>query len=222
MSLLPGCVNAVIFDIGDTLRDDTGEFGAWADWLGVPRHTFSALLGAVRAKGGTTDDTFAYIRPGFDLEKELRLRTEAGLPEQMGETDLYPDVRPTLRRLRSMGLWLAAAGNQSARCGAMLRELALPLDAVHTSADWGARKPDPAFFHCLAEATPHPAAVTLYVGDNWDQDIVPASKIGMKTAFLRRGPWGYLQAGTIGDARTPTFRINALAELPDLIASHVI
>jgi N-acetyl-D-muramate 6-phosphate phosphatase len=35
-------VVAVVLDVGETLLDDTREFGAWADWIGVPRHTFSA------------------------------------------------------------------------------------------------------------------------------------------------------------------------------------
>ncbi len=39
-------VDAVVFDVGETLVDETVEYHAWADWLGVPRHTFSALFGA--------------------------------------------------------------------------------------------------------------------------------------------------------------------------------
>jgi len=29
-------VVSVVFDVGETLLDDSREFGAWADWLGVP------------------------------------------------------------------------------------------------------------------------------------------------------------------------------------------
>jgi hypothetical protein len=46
-------VMSVVFDVGETILDDSREFGAWADWLGVPRHTFSAVLGAV-LPGATT------------------------------------------------------------------------------------------------------------------------------------------------------------------------
>ena len=42
-------VSAVVFDVGETLLDDSREWGAWADWVGVPRHTFSTVLGAVTA-----------------------------------------------------------------------------------------------------------------------------------------------------------------------------
>jgi hypothetical protein len=40
-------INAALFDVGETLVDETREYGTWADWLGVPRHTFSAVFGAV-------------------------------------------------------------------------------------------------------------------------------------------------------------------------------
>ena len=44
-------ISAVVFDVGECLVDETREYGAWADWLGVPRHTFSAVFGAVIARG---------------------------------------------------------------------------------------------------------------------------------------------------------------------------
>jgi hypothetical protein len=33
-------IRAVWFDVGETLIDESREYGTWADWLGVPRHTF--------------------------------------------------------------------------------------------------------------------------------------------------------------------------------------
>ena len=31
-------IKAVVFDVGETLVDETREYGTWADWLNVPRH----------------------------------------------------------------------------------------------------------------------------------------------------------------------------------------
>jgi hypothetical protein len=45
-------IGAVFFDVGETIIDETREYGKWADWLGVPRRTFSAVFGAVIASGG--------------------------------------------------------------------------------------------------------------------------------------------------------------------------
>jgi diguanylate cyclase len=44
-------IRAVVFDVGECLVDQTREHGTWADWSGVPRHTFAATFGAVIARG---------------------------------------------------------------------------------------------------------------------------------------------------------------------------
>ena len=135
-------IDAVVFDVGETLVDETREYGTWADWLGVPRHTFSAVFGAVIALGMDYRDTFQYFRPGFSLDVERAQRADAGQPEWFGEDDLYPDVRPCLTALRDMGVWVGVAGNQTSRAGEILRKLDLPADLIATSEDWGASKPD--------------------------------------------------------------------------------
>jgi hypothetical protein len=33
-------IRAVFFDVGETIVDASREYGTWADWMGVPRHTF--------------------------------------------------------------------------------------------------------------------------------------------------------------------------------------
>jgi hypothetical protein len=38
-------IRAVFLDVGETIVDESREYGTWADWLGVPRHTFSAVMG---------------------------------------------------------------------------------------------------------------------------------------------------------------------------------
>jgi N-acetyl-D-muramate 6-phosphate phosphatase len=210
-------IQAVVFDIGETLLDDSREFGAWADWLGVPRHTFSAVLGAVTAEGRNNAETFQYFRPGFDLAAERQRREDAGVGEQYSEKDLYPDVRPALSRLRQMGLWVGIAGNQTARAGHILRGLELPADLVVTSAEWDAAKPDPAFFAQLIEVAPGEPDEIVYVGDHRDNDIEPAKAAGLRTAFIRRGPWGYLWAEEPKVLKLADWRIDSLTELPALI-----
>ena len=67
-------IRSVVFDVGETLLDDTAEWGRWADWIGVPRHTFSAVMGAVAVSGRDNGETFEYFRPGFDLPSERQRR----------------------------------------------------------------------------------------------------------------------------------------------------
>src|SRR4051812_48602818 len=137
-------IRAVVFDVGECLVNEAREYGTWADWLGVPRHTFSAVFGAVIGAGRDYRDTFAVFQPGFDLTEEREKRAQAGQPEWFGDDDLYPDVRPTLNDLRKSGFWVGIAGNQTIRAGEILRSLGLPSDLIATSDDWGVSKPDPA------------------------------------------------------------------------------
>jgi HAD superfamily hydrolase (TIGR01549 family) len=181
-------IQAVVFDVGETLVDETTEYGTWADWLGVPRHTFSAMFGAVIASGRDYREVFQHFRLGLDLDTERSRRAAAGRPEAFGEADLYDDARPCLAALQNMGLWVGIAGNQTSRAGTILRGLHLPADLIGTSEDWGASKPDPAFFEAVVTAAPCAAGRIAYVGDRLDSDLKPAKAAGMRTVFIRRGP----------------------------------
>ena len=139
-------LSAVVFDVDETLLDDSREWGAWADWVGVSRHTFSTVLGAVTAAGRDNAETFEYFRQGFEVARERRLRDEAGCGERIDDGDLYADVRPSLAALRAGGLWVGIVGNQTARAAELLRALDLPVDYVGTSDEWGVAKPQPGFF----------------------------------------------------------------------------
>jgi HAD superfamily hydrolase (TIGR01549 family) len=214
-------VVSVVFDVGETLLDDTREFGAWADWIGVPRHTFSAVLGAVTAAGRDNAETFDYFRPGFDLAAERERREEAGAGETYSEADLYPDVRPTLTALREMGLWVGIAGNQTLKAGRILRQMGLPADLIATSADWGVAKPDPGFFRRVMQAAPGNGNEIVYVGDHRDNDLVPAKAAGMRAAFIRRGPWGHLWTDDPRVIKLADWRVTSLSELPELLAPEL-
>ncbi len=209
-------LRAVVFDIGETLIDESTEYGTWADWLGVPRHTFSAMFGAVIALGHDYRDTFQYFRPGFDLAVERRRREEAGVPEHFDERDLYPDARSCLARLKELGYLVGIAGNQTARAERLLRQLDLPADFIGTSAGWGVEKPSPAFFEKVIGECGHPPDEIAYVGDRLDNDIRPALAAGMVAVFVKRGPWGYVFANH-RDLEHAHLRLDGLAELPECL-----
>jgi HAD superfamily hydrolase (TIGR01549 family) len=210
-------IKSVVFDVGETLLDDTREFGAWADWIGVPRHTFSAVLGAVTAAGRNNAETFQYFRPGFDLTAEREKREAAGKGEQIDAADLYPDARRALAALRARGLWLGVAGNQTVRAAALIRALGLPVDAVATSGEWEVAKPQPEFFEKVAELAPGRRSEVVYVGDHRDNDVLPARAAGFRTVLIRRGPWGYLWADDPAVVQNADWIIGSLDELPDLL-----
>src|SRR6266540_3174982 len=64
-----------------------------------------------------------------------------------------------------------------------------------------------------------PAEAILYVGDRLDNDVKPAQAAGIATAFLRRGLWAYILRDQEALDRC-LFRLDSLAELPDLVAKY--
>jgi HAD superfamily hydrolase (TIGR01549 family) len=211
-------IKAVVFDVGETLVDESREYGTWADWLGVPRHTFSSVFGAVIAMGLDYREAFQYFRPGFSVDAERAKRVESGQAETFGEGDLYPDARPTMEALRAMGVWVGVAGNQTSRAGDILRKLDLPADLIATSDDWNASKPDMGFFRALLAAVPWDAGEIVYVGDRVDNDLKPAKAAGLLTAFIRRGPWGYIWERHPDMPTVADWQVTTLAELPEIAA----
>jgi HAD superfamily hydrolase (TIGR01662 family) len=182
-------VRAIVFDVGETLIDESTEYGTWADWIGVPRHTFSAVFGAVLARGEDYRQVFQHFRPGFDLAKERQARLDAGLGEFFNARDLYPDARPALQALKDAGYFVGIAANQTRRAGQFIRELNLPADLVITSDDLGAEKPSVQFFQKLLARLPLEPPAIVYVGDRLDNDVAAAKRAGLRTGFIQRGPW---------------------------------
>ena len=144
-------IRTIVFDVGETLVDESREYGSWADWLGVPRHTFSAAFGAILARGGDYRDTFQVFRPGFNLAAERDARAQAGQPETYDESDLYSDARPALKALQDAGLSIGIAGNQTIRSEAILRQLNFAADWIATSDGLGVAKPSVEFFRAIID-----------------------------------------------------------------------
>jgi FMN hydrolase / 5-amino-6-(5-phospho-D-ribitylamino)uracil phosphatase len=206
-------IRAVAFDIGETLVSDTRYWADWADWLGVPHHTVSALVGAVVSQSRDNTDALRLIKPALDVEAANAAREAAGRGEHLDEKDLYPDVRPALAAIRQAGIRVVIAGNQSARVGELLRDLDLPADVVATSAEWAVAKPAPGFFARVIEAAQAEPGQILYVGDHPASDLHPAKAAGLQTAHLRRGPWGHLWADDPDVIKAADRRINSLTQL---------
>jgi HAD superfamily hydrolase (TIGR01549 family) len=178
-------VSAIVFDVGETLVDETRQWEECADASGMPRFTYMALAGAAIARG----------------EQPQRLHRAA----PFSESDLYPDALPTISGLRERGIRIGAAGNM---VDANESFIAPHVDFVASSHRWGVEKPSPEFFARVCEAAGFGAADVVYVGDRVDNDIAPALAFGMAAVHIRRGPWGHLQTTPPG-----VRRIDSLAEL---------
>ncbi|MEE1811240.1 HAD family hydrolase [Streptomyces sp. BE133] len=211
-------IRAVVFDIGETLTRDDRYWASWADWLGVPRHTISALVGAVVTQGRDNTEALRMVRPDIDIAVEYAAREAAGQGEYLDETDLYPDVRLALEGLRKLGIRVIVAGNQTSKAGEMLRALGLPADLVATSAEWGVAKPDAEFFRRVLAASGAAPHETVYVGDHPANDVFPAKAAGLRPAHIRRGPWGHWWADDPDVVATAEWSITSLTDLTGIVS----
>jgi beta-phosphoglucomutase-like phosphatase (HAD superfamily) len=64
-------IEAVVFDLGETLVDETRQWSEWADWLGIPTLTLFAAMGAAIAARQHHLAAFELLRPGFDLDASI-------------------------------------------------------------------------------------------------------------------------------------------------------
>jgi putative hydrolase of the HAD superfamily len=101
----------------------------------------------------------------------------------------YPEVPGVLHALRAAGAKLVVVSNwdvslHGVLAGTGLRPL---LDAVVTSAELGAAKPDPAIFAAaLRAAGGVPASEALHVGDDEEADAAGARAAGIPAVLVRR------------------------------------
>lgn len=213
---LPSPPTAVVFDIGEVVIDETRVWAVWADMLGVSPLSFAAVLGAAVVQGEEFDAAFEHIAPNVEwreLVDEHEQRYGGFRP-----ADVYADVVPCLESLRAAGIVCVLAGNQPHRRAEQLRRLALPVDVIATSEELEAEKPSQAFYDAVMGLLPtgtEPGDV-LYVGDRVDNDVLPAAAAGMRTCWLRRGPWGQLQ--DIPEDADADLVLDGLGELPMLLA----
>ena len=195
------------------LLNETREYGTWADWLGVPRHTFVSVFGAVIARGLDYRETFQVFKPGFDLDQQRQARADAGKPEWFGEDDLYTGCASCPVGPPRVGCLGGHHRKPDGPRGGLLRGLDLPTDFIATSDDWGVAKPDVAFFDKVVEAAGCSAEQIIYVGDRIDNDITPAMRVGMRTAYIQRGPWGWIHKDRQDVKELSDWRILSLSEL---------
>ena len=203
----------VVLDVGETIIDETRVWSIWADMLGIPRLTFLAGFGAVLARGGEHRDV-------FELFNVADWRT--AWPEHEAiyggfqADDLYPDAIPAMDALRASGYRVAVIGNQPSSRVEELRRIGVEAEVIAMSAEMGAAKPSKQFFVRTLEliGSPAPSSVA-YVGDRVDNDVLPSVVAGMRSVWIRRGPWGFIER--LPDGVQPALIVDSLAELAERI-----
>jgi len=118
------------------------------------------------------------------------LGVEIGVQELVDSVRMraYPDAEPALIALRDRGLKLVVVSNWDCSLGSVLDQCGLAplLDGSISSAEAGARKPDPAIFGPALELAGCEATDALHVGDTAEEDVEGARAAGIRVLLLDR------------------------------------
>jgi putative hydrolase of the HAD superfamily len=100
----------------------------------------------------------------------------------------FPDALTALARLRAGGVRLVVVSNWDVSLHAALERVGLSpyLDGVVTSAEAGARKPDPAVFERALTVAGVPASAAVHVGDTLGEDVAGARNAGIEPVLIVR------------------------------------
>jgi putative hydrolase of the HAD superfamily len=188
---------AVLLDALGTLVELEPPWVHLAQTLGTPADEH--LVGAVRAEMDYYRDHSHEGRDPDSLD-ELRERCAGVLSRALGrevpvETMMsairfraFPDAEPALADLRALGLRLVCVSNWDISLPEVLERCGLAgmLDGVVTSAEAGARKPDPAILAPALELAGCSAPEALYVGDTPAEDLAAARAAGVPALLIDR------------------------------------
>jgi putative hydrolase of the HAD superfamily len=137
------------------------------------------------------------------MHEELPPEAEAVPVEDLTEALLasitfriFPDVGFALGSARTRGVRLVVVSNWDVSLHDVLAQAGVSplLHGVVTSAEYGARKPDPAIFAAALELAGVSASRAVHVGDSLEDDVAGARAAGIEAVLIRRdgspGPAG--------------------------------
>ena len=101
---------------------------------------------------------------------------------------LYDDVLPTLKILKKQGLIIGLITSLTKDMNLICRNLGLApyMDFVVTAKEAGAGKPEPPIFRLALERAGVGASEAVYVGDQYETDVVGARGVGIKPILIDR------------------------------------
>lgn len=196
---------ALLVDLGETLfREEPMDRRAAAEALAAdPR--FAGYLPDARAleqqhaEGASGAETWTVLGwLSTMLPRALAEEAEILVWDRGVKMTPMPGAREALAALR---IPKGVVSNTRFSERAWLHGLArhgLGVDFVVSSADVGARKPDPAIFRAALDRLHMPAADVWFVGDSLEKDVRGAEAVGMRAIWFG-GPRGPLDSRPVAD-----------------------
>ena len=214
-------MNALLFDLDNTLYDRDESFIRWAQWfvrerLGLHEDSVRAatidLLVRLDANGyGSREALFREIKQRHpSLAATVEDLVATFYQEHVSTLSLDSATQQLLDALQAADVPFGIVTNGSPNQLLKIRQLGLDkrTSCIFVSAIVGVKKPEPAIFLAAAKCLGIPPHGILFVGDNPEADIVGAANVGMRTAWLQRG-----QRWPAHLTPTPDFTMDSLNNL---------
>ena len=125
---------------------------------------------------------------GVELNRDTALQILGKLRQYDWKFKAYDDALPVLKELKDRGLILGLISNVVQDMESTYEELGLKpyLASKVTSAEVGCDKPDPDIFLAALKKAQVKPEEAIYVGDQYDLDVVGARGVGMKAVLIDR------------------------------------
>ena len=125
---------------------------------------------------------------GIEIDEPLIMKLLGKVKQFDSKLVLFDDVVPALTDLKSRGLLLGLISNVDCDIKSFLKGLELPslLQVMVTSREAGVNKPNPGIFREALRRAGVQASEAIYVGDQYEVDVVGANGAGMKGILLDR------------------------------------
>ena len=128
---------------------------------------------------------------GAEISRDLAGKILAKMQQMKWEFKAFHDVTDTLKSLKERDLMLGLISNAGQDMQKTYEELGLQpyLDYYVTSLEVGYDKPQPEIFQAALQKAKVGAEESIYVGDQYELDIVGARGVGMKAILIDRKNW---------------------------------
>ena len=235
----PERIEAVLFDLDDTLIDARGSWRAGFAESIAELHAAEPALQALGPPEAIYDGHFRHYTEAahraagggewherFTLEAYERLIAEHLRPDpalakrlsdryrgiNIAHVGIYPDAIETLEAVGARyPLGLVTNGLSHVQRPKIERfDLERYFDVVVVSGEAGVQKPDPAIFRLALDALGTRPEATVYIGDNPYHDVAGARASGLGAIWVNRGDW-HVDAGD--EAIAPDVEVRELREL---------
>ncbi|HFI0594559.1 TPA: HAD family hydrolase [Streptococcus suis] len=177
----------IFFDLGSTLLDEEAAYGYYIDKCVKKLESLDIEVSSDSYKKKMVEYAHKSLDPiratwqYFAPNEPPPLWTNEGV-------SLYPETIDALEKL-SQNYRLGIIANQSSSVRELLKEWRIEsyFQFIILSEEVGLSKPDSTIFKLALQKASTTANRIVYVGDRYDNDIVPAKSLGMKAVRILTG-----------------------------------